>query len=349
MILSEIIIESNLEIKLAVKKLNDIGSRILIVVDEEQKILGVVTDGDIRRWILKNGDFSKEVLEIMNTTPVVLNIEELHLAKKIMKERLVQALPIVNSENKVIDVIFWHDKFNTIFKEEDDFYSPIVIMAGGKGTRLLPLTNVIPKPLIPIGEDTIVELIIRKFCIFGPNKFYLTVNYKKEMIKAYFKEKKHDYMLKFIEESIPLGTGGSLSLLKGKIKETFFVSNCDILIDADYSKILKYHKENNNKITMVTSLRNYVVPYGVINLSEDGTINNIIEKPEYNYLVNTGMYILEPECLEEIPEDTFFHITELVDIYINNGEKVGTYPVSKEAWLDMGEFKEMEIMQNKLL
>ena len=137
-------------------------------------------------------------------------------------------------------------------------------------------------------------------------------------------------------------------LLKEKLQSTFFVSNCDILIDADYSKILDYHKKNENLITMVTSLKNYVIPYGVIELNNEGNIKEMKEKPEYDYLVNTGAYILEPEVLNDIPENEFFHITDLINKYIKNGKKVGTYPITENAWLDMGEFKEMERMRKEL-
>ena len=221
-------------------------------------------------------------------------------------------------------------------------------MAGGKGTRLDPYTKIIPKPLIPIGDIPIVERIIDRFNEYGCNTFYLTVNYKKNMIKAYFSDEDKGYEVKFVDEDQPLGTAGSLSMMKDKLKDTFFVSNCDILIDANYSHILKQHKKNKNKITLVTSLKNYTIPYGVIEINDNGAIKNMTEKPEYDFLVNTGMYILEPEVLNDIPQNTFFHITDLINEYIVKGETIGVYPVSENQWLDMGEFKEMENMLERL-
>ena len=168
------------------------------------------------------------------------------------------------------------------------------------------------------------------------------------MIKSYFNEIEKKYELIYVDEDKPLGTGGSLHLLKGKLQESFFVSNCDILIDANYADIMTYHKEKKNKITVVTSLKHYTVPYGVIDLNEEGTVKETKEKPEFNFLVNTGMYILEPELLEMIPENEFYHLTQLIDICIEQGIRVGTYPVTEQAWLDMGELKEMERMNERL-
>ena len=157
-----------------------------------------------------------------------------------------------------------------------------------------------------------------------------------------------DYSVHFIEEEKFLGTGGSLYLLKDILTSTFFVSNCDILVEANYADILKYHKQQKNKITMVTSLKNYVIPYGVIQHNDKGLITSIIEKPEQNYEINTGLYVLEPETLKDIPEIEFYHITDLINKYITQGERVGAYPITENAWLDMGEIKEMERMIDKL-
>jgi NDP-sugar pyrophosphorylase family protein len=168
------------------------------------------------------------------------------------------------------------------------------------------------------------------------------------MIKAYFDELEKNYEINYVEEEQFLGTGGSLSLLREKINETFFVSNCDVLVEANYLDILKYHKDNNNLITMVTSLKNYTIPYGVVKLNDEGQVIGTLEKPEYDYLVNTGFYVLEPEALKDVPGNTFFHITDLINKYIEEGKIVGTYPITEKSWLDMGEFKEMDRM-NKIL
>lgn len=343
----ELFINKDTTIKEALKKLDDTAKKILLVT-EENKLNGIVTDGDIRRWILKNGNLQETVSHIMNLSPKYIYEKDIGYSRKILREQKVEALPVINVDKEVIDIIFWDDNFKNKLKQYAKLQTPIVIMAGGKGSRLEPYTKVLPKPLIPIGDTPIVERIINRFAEYGCNKFYMTVNYKKNMIKAYFNELDKSYEINYVEEDKPLGTAGSLYLLKEELKETFFVSNCDILIDANYSDILKYHKENKNKITLVVSLKHYTIPYGVIEIGATSEVENMIEKPEYDYLVNTGMYILEPEVLEDIPEDTFFHITDLINHYIQIDEKIGVYPVSDKEWLDMGQFKEMENMIERL-
>lgn len=346
--LQDIFINKNISIKEVLRKLDETAKKILFVVTEDNKLLGIVTDGDIRRWILRNGGLSEPVFKVMNQSPKFIYEKDVPLAKQIMKEEMIEAIPVLNNNNEVIDIIFWNDRFKTKFKKHKKIDAPVVIMAGGKGTRLEPYTKILPKPLIPIGNTPIVERIIHRFNEFGCSQFYLTVNYKKNMIKAYFNEIEKNYTVEFVEEEKPLGTGGSLYLIKDQLKDTFFVSNCDILIDGDYTDMIEYHKKQENKITLITSLRHYTVPYGIVKIDNESNVLEIVEKPEYDYLVNTGMYILEPECLYDIPENTFYHITELINQYIEKGERVGVYPVSENSWLDMGQFEEMENMKQKL-
>lgn len=223
-----------------------------------------------------------------------------------------------------------------------------MIMAGGKGTRLYPYTKILPKPLIPIGDIPIMERIIGKFCEFGTTQFYATVNYRKNMIRSYFSEISKTYSLEYVEEDKPLGTAGSLQLIKEEFSQPFIVTNCDILIHADYEDIYRYHKEAGNELTIVTALKNIEVPYGVIHSSENGAVQSMEEKPKLSYFVNTGMYILNPALKKEIPEDTFFHMTDLADKLLAENRRVGMYPISEDSFLDMGEFEEMHRMEEKL-
>ncbi len=344
---SDLFITKNTTIREGLKKLDNTGRKILLVV-ESNKLVGVLTDGDIRRWILKSGNLEENVSYIMNTSPKYIYDKEVINAKEILKKNMVEAMPIINHNKEVVDIVFWNDNFKMKLNHLNKLENPVVIMAGGKGTRLEPYTKILPKPLIPIGDTPIVERIINRFADYGCEDFYMIVNYKKNMIKAYFNELDKNYKINYIEEDNPLGTAGGLYLLKDKLKDTFFVSNCDILIDANYSDIIKYHNENKNTITLVTCLKNYTIPYGVIEISATSEVENMIEKPEYDYLVNTGMYVFEPEVLRDIPEDTFYHITDLINKYIDKGEKIGVYPVNDKEWLDMGQFKEMENMVERL-
>ncbi len=218
-------------------------------------------------------------------------------------------------------------------------------MAGGKGTRLKPLTNVIPpKPLIPIGNKTIIEEIMDRFVDVGCNDFHISVNYKAETIKHYFKQLNHkDYIIDYFQEKTPpLGTAGSLFLVKNKIRTTFFVSNCDIIIDEDYSEILKYHRDNKNELTVVSALKHYPpIAYGTIETTEGGVLTKLVEKPELTFQINSGMYILEPpHLLNEIPENKFFHITQLIENIQKRNGKVGVFPISEGSWTDIGDWNE---------
>lgn len=322
---------------------------ILFVADEHQKLLGVVTDGDIRRWLIRTGDLKAPVSGLMNTYPKKISRKEHTRAHEYMVQCSITALPVVTTKGVISDILFRDERIESRKQPKGELKEvPVVIMAGGKGTRLYPFTKILPKPLIPIGDIPIMERIIGKFCEFGAQKFYATVNYKKNMIRSYFSELSADYTLEYVEEDKPLGTAGSLQLIEDAFDVPFIVTNCDILVHADYEDIYRYHKESGNELTIVTALKNIVVPYGVVHSSKNGAVESMEEKPKLSYFVNTGMYILNPELKKEIPEDTFFHMTDLTDKLLAQHRRVGMYPISEDSFLDMGEFEEMRRMEEKL-
>ncbi|MDD5492621.1 MAG: nucleotidyltransferase family protein [bacterium] len=343
--LKKMLIAPDIPIKKALKQMDEAAGKILFVVDDKDRLLGTITDGDIRRWIIKGKSLDEAVDNVMNRSPLFLQYGyDTASAKKIMIGKKIETLPVLNDNKQIIRVINWLDLFETSFKKHGNINLPVVIMAGGEGTRLAPFTKVLPKPLLPIGEQPIIGLIIDKFFICGCQKFFLSVNYKANLIKAYFDDFKHKYDINYLQEEKPLGTAGSLRLLTDKIKTTFFVTNCDILIEADYADIFKYHRRNKNMITLVGSMKHYVIPYGVCDISQGGNLKGLREKPEYDLLVNTGLYIIEPEILNLIPRNKQYHITDLINDSMRRGKKVGVYPVSEKSWLDMGQwdaFKEM--------
>ncbi len=326
----------------ALKQMDEIDKKLLLVFDGD-KFVNVLSVGDIQRAILNNKPLDLPIKEILrqNTRIASENTPFMQI-KGLMADYRIECMPVVNSKGGLVDVYFWEDVFG---KEEKrvkaNLNLPVIIMAGGKGTRLKPLTNVIPKPLIPIGEKTILEEIMDRFDNVGCNEFYISVNYKAETIKYYFNQLKNfNYKIKFFREDKPLGTAGSLYLVKDKIKTTFFVSNCDIIIDEDYSEILKYHIENNNELTIVSALKHYPIPYGTIKTGKQGILKKLVEKPELTFQINSGMYILEPYILDEIPENEFFHITHLIEKIIKRKGKVGVFPVSEGSWKDIGEWEQ---------
>lgn len=334
------VIESDSSVRVALKQMDAVGCKLLIVL-QKGKFHGLLSIGDIQRAIINNLPLETAITSILRKEIRYVNsFYNMEEVKKNMFHRRTELMPVVD-EDILVDVIFWEDLFEG--KEMlpvARFNLPVVIMAGGFGKRLRPLTNVIPKPLIPINEKTIIENIFQRFSDYGCNEFYISVNYKADLIKYYLDSLKLNYKLTYFKETKPLGTAGSLFLIKDQIKSTFFINNCDILIEQDYSEVLKYHKENGNLITVVAAIKNFPIPYGIIDTGLNGSLISMQEKPELTFKINSGMYILEHEVLSLIPDDKFYHITQLIEDLQKKGGKVGVFPVSEKSWKDIGDWPE---------
>ena len=328
----------------AMKKLDETGQRILFVA-EEGKLLGALTDGDIRKFILRGGKLEDPVRLAANLAPLSLPVNRRGDARALLEEKQIDALPLLDKRGCIADIVF-ASGFDIDTRQRADI--PVVIMAGGLGTRLYPYTKILPKPLIPVGDEPILEHIIHRFRDFGCSDFRLVVNYKKNMIKSYFNDLDKDYQVTYVDEDQPLGTGGGLCLLKGQIQDTFFLSNCDILLDADFGDLYNFHKKSGNVITMVCAFKHFTVPYGVIELGPDGDISQMHEKPEMNFLTNTGVYVVEPRVVEELEDGKKQGFTDIIDHYRAAGERVGVYPISEQSWMDMGQMEELDAMRRRL-
>lgn len=343
--IEQMLIGENDSVLHAMEQLDAIATKVLFVV-KEKKLVAALTDGDIRRWILSKGNLDAQVHEVANYKPKFLRDAQQKEAFQFMKKHSIEAVPVIDSLGHIVNVICWDGKTSIGAKEKID--APVVIMAGGKGTRLYPYTKILPKPLIPVGEIPIAEHIINRFCDSGCNEFFLVLNHKKNMIKAYFNEIERTYDIQYVDEDIPLGTGGGLSLLKGKIDKTFILTNCDILIQEDFAKIYKLHKEEHHMITMVCSLKNFRIPYGVIEIGETGEIEKMSEKPKLSFFTNTGCYIVEPEVIEQMEEGKEMSFPDIIEQAKKQGMKVGVYPIGENAWLDMGQLDELDNMKHVL-
>jgi dTDP-glucose pyrophosphorylase len=344
------IIPSDTSLLSALKQMDSIDKKLLLVFENE-KFLNILSVGDIQRAILKNITLTKTVKNILRKhTRIAHKNDSFESIKKLMEKFRIECMPIINSNNELVNVYFWEDVFtNGIKRKQVNLNIPVVIMAGGKGTRLKPLTNVLPKPLIPLGEKTILEIIMDNFVDVGCNNFHMSVNYKAEMIKHYFEHLNNsNYKIEYFTEPQPLGTAGSLYLLKNKINETFFVSNCDIIIDAEYDEIYDYHKKNKNELTIVAALKHYPIAYGTIETGNNGSLKELKEKPELIFQINSGMYILEPHLLDEIPENEFFHITHLIEKIQKRKGRVGVFPISEGSWKDIGDWDEYISLINRV-
>ncbi len=340
--IEKIIITPSDTIHDALQKMDAIGRKLLLVLNDE-KFYSLLSIGDIQRAIIANTPLETAVSNILRTEVNIATTKDSRESIVAhMKEFRNEFMPIVDEQGAVVEVIFWEDLFaEPSAPIRHTFNLPVVIMAGGQGTRLRPLTNVLPKPLIPIGEQTMMEDIMDRFVQCGCKNFYVSVNYKADFIRHYFDNfGKKNYHIEYFQEDKPLGTAGSLHLLKDKINDTFFVSNCDIIIDQDYSEVLDFHRKNKNEITVVAALKNYSIPYGTLETGEGGQLTAITEKPEQTYKINTGMYILEPHLIEEIPSDRLYHITYLIEKLMNEQRRVGVFPINEGSWTDIGNWDE---------
>lgn len=347
---SEILIAPESKLKGAMNQLNVTAKKILFVIDRNRKLIGSLTDGDIRRWILSGGSLDAEIRKVCfkNTYSVGQNFNLDEVKAQILKKK-IDIVPVIDSKRRIIQFLSSEKLFNTrvVPVKKTPISLPVVIMAGGKGTRLDPFTKILPKPLIPIGDKSIIEVIIDKFLEYDINTFYISLNHKSKIIKSYFEELNPSYRLKYLYEDKPLGTAGALKQLENCLSGSFIMTNCDIIVDADYNEVLQHHEKDDNDITIVASLKHFNIPYGICEINSKGALLKIREKPEYSFLVNTGMYIIKADVLCHIPQDEFFHITTLIEDVRRKGGKIGIFPINESAWTDIGEWKEYKLALEK--
>tara|TARA_A100000171_G_C2140027_1_gene154336 strand:+ start:2610 stop:3701 length:1092 start_codon:yes stop_codon:yes gene_type:complete len=323
----------------ALRQMDAIDKKLLLVVDSKGDYKSIVSVGDVQRHLIKQQDFETKIKSLIRENiRVAKKDDSIENIKKEMLAYRMEFMPVVDAKNTLVDIVFWEDLFKEqSLKNKPSLDLPVVIMAGGKGSRLKPITNIIPKPLIPLGDKTIMEHIIERFVDHGCNQFFVCVNYKDKMIKDHFKElASTSYSLSFVKEEKPLGTVGALSLLKKELKKPFFLSNCDILVNQSLDEMYSYHKENNNELTLIGALKTMKMGYGTLEVDKDGLLNEITEKPEINMMVNAGLYLVEPHLLDGIPENSFYHITHLINAILKRKGRVGVFPVSEASWLDIG-------------
>ena len=351
--MKHLFIQPENSIKDALKQLSKGGEKCLLVIDHKENFLGTLSDGDVRKAILKGINISESIQDIFNSKATFLSKGRYtnQTVRDIFLKQKFDLIPIIEQNGKIFEILTWANLLKT---EEalpvQRLNVPVVIMSGGRGTRLEPFTKVLPKPWVPVHETPIIEHIIERFTDLGCKDFYLTVNYKGKIIKAYFEELQPDYKVHFIEEKTPLGTAGSLRFLDGQFNHPFFVTNCDIIIKADYHSLYDFHRKGGYDITLVASAKEYVIPYGTCELNSEGSLKKINEKPEYNFLVNTGLYVLNPDVLHLIPanKDKRYHITHLIEDAQKSGKQIGVYPIDDDAWIDVGQWAEYQKVVERL-
>lgn len=341
-IIAKIQISPEVSIKEALKKLDEVGLALLFVCNSSGFLLGSLTDGDIRRRVLKTGDLQEKIAKCFNRRPVFVVKDNYSIddVKKLMLKKTIEVIPVIDNQKRICDIFFWKDIFEGKAVKYKKVNIPVVIMAGGKGERLSPFTKIFPKSLIPVGDKPIIEIIIGKFRRYGIKQFYLSLNYKGEMIRTYLESIKKDYKVEYIWEKGFLGTAGSIRLIAPSLKDDFIVSNSDIVVDLDSSDLLSFHRKNKNILTIVGSFQHHRMPYGVIHFEKDGRLKMIQEKPEFDITINTGVYVLSREAVEYIPRNKHFDMTDLIQCLLDKSLNVGVYPVSEKSYLDVGQWEE---------
>lgn len=336
-VLPKITIRPDISVEEAVHVLNRGDHQIVLVADPEtQRLLGVVTDYDVRQVILRHLDMSRPISEIMHVNPIVgpADVSDAD-AQEILRTRRVSQLPLLDEAGRVVDIVF------------DDTYvhlsvltakSVAVVMAGGLGSRLHPMTETIPKPLLHVGGRPILFSLLDQLLFEGFGRIYVTINYKSDMIvDAVSQQPDYRERIHFISEAKALGTAGSLSLLPERPKHSFAVLNADLLTNLSLKSMLRHHERDQNAVTVAIKRETNVIPYGVAEL-DGARIIAIREKPNYSYFINTGVYVVEPETLDVIPPDTFMDMPDVVTRMIECGRQVGSFPVH-EYWLDIGNYE----------
>jgi dTDP-glucose pyrophosphorylase len=307
---------------------------IALVVNEEGKLLGTITDGDIRRALIKGESLRAAIEEIYCRHSRFVYEDEKDKANEIMKEFKIRFVPVLNRSGVVIDFI---EPDNIEYINEKS--NPVLIMAGGLGTRLRPLTDDIPKPMLKVGDKPILETIINQFRLKGYKNILLSVNYKSEIIENYFRDG-NDFgvSIRYIKETKRLGTGGAIKLAEEYLTKPFFVINGDILTNLNFDKMMTVHTKNNFNMTIGTRNYEIQVPYGVLNIN-DLCVTSLEEKPIVNFFVNGGIYTLNPEILKFIPRDEFYNITDLINVLTKENYRIGSYPI-EEYWMDIGKLND---------
>ncbi len=324
----------------ALKKMDKYGVKLLIL-HEDFIFKGLLSIGDIQRALLKGISTEEKVNKILRKEFDVAKTSE---SKESLKQRMVisrdELMPILDNKNKLVDIVFWEDILpDTSFKREINI--PVIIMAGGQGTRLQPITNIIPKPLLPYKRRTIIEEIIHRFAENGCREFYLSLREKGDMIISYLEgiDIQDNITIEYIKEEEPLGTCGSLKLIEDQLFSEFIISNCDTLINEDMTKVYDYHRANKNIMTIVSTLKNIYLPYGILETKENGLLEKIIEKPDYTFQLNSGVYIMDKRALQFISKNEVLSMDTLINRLKETGERVGVYPINAGSWEDFGNWE----------
>jgi len=333
----QILLKQTSLIKEALTVINRGAMGIALVVDENEKLIGTLTDGDIRRGLLNNLGLEDSIEDIIFRTPTVCTTD--NTKEEILQTALdkkIYQIPIVDSSGRLVGI----EEVDTLLRPRIKT-NQVVLMVGGLGTRLRPLTEKTPKPMLKVGNRPILETIILNFKKYGFINIVLSVSYKSEVIEEYFRDgSDFGVNIEYIHEEQRMGTAGALSLMRDKLNEPFFVMNGDLLTNINFEQMMDYHLSNSSIATMGVREYDFQVPYGVVNIN-DKDIISIEEKPVHKFFVSGGVYILDTKSLDFIPDNEFYDMPTLFEKLIENGLKSISFPIH-EYWLDIGRMEEFK-------
>lgn len=328
-------LNQNATIKEALQIIDEAAMQIALIVDEKDKLLGTITDGDIRRGFLKGLNLDSSIESIIFKTPTIAKISDTkeEILKLALSKKLHQ-IPIIDNDGKIVGI----QEIEELIKPKEKI-NKVILMVGGLGTRLRPLTENTPKPMLKVGNKPILQTIVEKFAEYGYINIVMCVNYKSHIIQDYFGDgSSFGVNIEYILEEQRMGTAGALSLLKEKPTEPFFVMNGDLLTNVNFEHLHDYHLSNNSMGTMCVREYDFQVPYGVVNI--DGShILSIEEKPIHKFFVSAGIYMLSPDVIEYIPENQFYDMPTLFEKIISEKQNAISFPL-REYWLDIGRIEE---------
>jgi len=334
----QILLKPDNTLEEAIKTLHEGGCRITLIIDDDGKLLGTLTDGDVRRALIKHISMDDLVVEVMNNKPeTALKSDQRRQILSMMRKKKFLHMPIVNEQGVLVGLETLQHLIKNI-----SYDNPVLLMAGGFGTRLLPLTKETPKPLLKVGKLPILETIITQFIDAGFHNFYISTHYKAEMVRKHFGDgSAWGVSIQYIHETKPMGTAGSLGLLPRDIQDLpILVMNGDLLTKVNFEHLLEFHKEQGGVATMCVREYDFQVPYGVIE-SKECRITSIVEKPVHQFFVNAGIYVLNPALVKSVDGKTYLDMPSLLESRIENGEQVDTFPLH-EYWIDIGHLEEFE-------
>ena len=328
-------VNTNYTIKSCLELINSSGHNTLLVIDKKKKLIGTLSDGDIRRAILKNINLNDEIKKHYHKKPFKVYKElEKNKILDILLKKQISTIPLVKKNNEIIKIYS-----NKDFSNKNIYSNSVIIMAGGKGLRMRPFTNLFPKAMLPYNDSTIVEEIIKKFQVEHFNNFFITTGFKSNILKKYLSAKKYKNV-KFSSEKEPLGTIGGIKKIEKEISNVFFLTNCDTFIDTDYKNILDFHNNGKYSITILSAVYEKKINYGVCRTNKSYKLVGLDEKPNLKFLINTGFYVMNKKVLKRIPKDRFFNTPDLIKDCITRKIKIGIYPVEISRWKDVGNWED---------